>query len=197
MPSISTFIIYVIIYYTIHSILTSAYVKAKADFKGYRIVYNLFAVLTLLPVIVVLFKSAMNNIHMPLSVRLGGILLLLIGLFIHVVTFRWFSSKVFLGIEAQKDEEQELYTEGMYSTVRHPFYLGTLMQFWGLFILFPNVYFFSFAGLSSVYVIIGSRLEENKLIVHHPKYIEYRKKVPSLIPWKAPLAFFGYLFSKN
>lgn len=197
MPQITTFIIYVIAYYTIHSILTSTFVKSKADFKGYRIVYNLFAVLTLLPIVVVLFKSAADSIYIPWSVRIGGILLLLIGIFIHVVTFRWFSSKVFLGIEHQKDEDQELYTDGMYSTVRHPFYLGTLMQFWSLFILFPNTYFFSFTVLSTIYVIIGSRLEENKLIVHHPEYVAYRKQVPSLFPWKAPIAFIGYLFSKN
>jgi protein-S-isoprenylcysteine O-methyltransferase Ste14 len=197
MPSISTFIIYVIAYYTVHSFLTSIFIKLKTNFKGYRLFYNLFAVLTILPIIVVLFKSAIDSSFIPWSVRVGGILLLLIGIFIHIVSFRTFSSKVFLGLEELKDEDQELYTDGLYSTVRHPFYLATLMQFWALFILFPNVYFLSFAILSTIYVIIGSRLEENKLIVHHPEYVNYRKKVPSLFPWKAPLAFIGYLFSKH
>ena len=196
-PSILTFCIYIVIYYIVHSFLTSQFVKNRFDFKGYRIAYNLFAVITLVPVIYVLFKSVFDSFAIPLSVRIGGVLLLLIGIYIHVATFRWFSSKVFLGIEEQKDADQVLVTDGLYSTVRHPFYTGTLMQFWSLFILFPNLYFLSFALLSSIYVVIGSRLEENKLIVHHPKYVEYRQTVPALIPWKEPLSFFSHLFSKN
>lgn len=196
--SVTVFCIYLIGYYVIHSILTSNFIKKKLDFKGYRIVYNLFAVITLLPAGYQLFISYSEAAQIPLSIRIPGILLIIVGIVIHVATFRWFSSAEFLGIKQLSDEEESIITDGIYSTSRHPFYLGTLMMFWGLFILFPNFYFLSFAVISTLYVFVGSRLEENKLLIkHRDVYLSYRRTVPMLIPWKKPFDFFNFLFTKN
>lgn len=196
--SVSLFCIYLTGYYTVHSILTSNFIKDKLHFKGYRIAYNLFAVITLLPAVYQLFISYSESAQIPLSVRLTGVLLIIAGIVIHIATFRWFSSAEFLGIIQLSDEEESIITDGIYSTSRHPFYLGTLLMFWGLFIIFPNVYFLSFAAISTAYVFIGSRLEENKLMIKHKEvYQSYRETVPMLIPWKKPLDFFQFLFKKS
>lgn len=196
--SITFFCIYLIGYYVVHSILTSHFVKERLNFRGYRIVYNLFAVISLLPVGYQLILSYVESAQIPLSVRGIGILLLIIGIIIHIATFRWFSSAEFLGIKQLAGEEETIITDGIYSTSRHPFYLGTLLMFWGLFILFPNLYFLAFATISTLYVFIGSRLEENKLMVmHRATYQSYRQSVPMLIPWKEPFQFFRFLFKKS
>lgn len=196
--SITIFSFYLIGYYIIHSILTSNFIKKRIEFRGYRIVYNLFAVITLLPAVIQLYMSYSEAAQIPFSVRITGAGLIIIGIIIHVATFRWFSSAEFIGLKQLSDSTQSIITEGIYSTSRHPFYLGTLLMFWGLFILFPNLYFLSFATISTIYVFIGSRLEENKLMVDHKSvYQSYRQTVPMLIPWKKPFDFLTYLFKKG
>lgn len=196
--SVIQFSVFLIVYYIVHSILTSHRAKRLFSFKGYRIVYNLFAVLTLLPFILQLYQSIHLDTFIPIAVRIAGTLLIIIGIIIHVATFKWFSSSVFIGLQEESAENQTIITGGIYSTSRHPFYLGTLLIFWGLFIVFPNLYFLSFSTISTAYVFIGGRLEENKLLVHHmEEYLAYRQTVPMLIPWKKPYEFLKYLFKKE
>lgn len=196
--SLLSFSLYLVAYYVVHSILTTNAVKQICQFKGYRIVYNLFAVLSLLPIIFRLIQTSGDIIHIQPLVRVPGVILVLLGVIIHIATFRWFSSAEFLGLKVKAEKDESIITDGIYSTCRHPFYLGTLLMFWGLFILFGNEYFLSFAAISTLYVFIGSRLEENKLIVDFKnEYLKYRQEVPMLLPWKDPLSFFGFLFSKQ
>lgn len=196
--SVLQFSMFLILYYIVHSILTSHTIKQSLNFKGYRIIYNLFAIISLLPFIIKLYQSIHLDTLLPLGVRIAGILLIIIGIVIHIATFKWFSSAVFIGLREESEENQTLVTGGIYSTLRHPFYLGTLFIFWGLFIVFPNLYFLSFAGISTAYLFIGGRLEENKLMVwHSEQYSHYRQTVPMLIPWKKPFEFLAFLFKKE
>ena len=196
--SVIQFSVFLVVYYIVHSILTSHTVKQSLNFKGYRIMYNLFAIVSLFPFLLQLYQTIHLDTQIPLGVRIAGVLLISIGIIIHVATFKWFSSAVFIGLREESEENQTIITGGIYSTSRHPFYLGTLLIFWGLFIVFPNVYFLSFAVISTAYVFVGGRLEENKLMVHHKeKYMAYRQTVPMLIPWKKPYEFLVYLFKKK
>jgi len=181
-----------------HSLLTSNFIKQKIEFRGYRIFYNLIALITLIPAVYQLYISYTVAAQIPLSVRITGAGLIILGIIIHIATFRWFSSAEFIGLKQLSDSTQSIITEGIYSTSRHPFYLGTLLMFWGLFVLFPNLYFLSFASISTLYVFIGSRLEENKLLLDFKdSYLVYRQAVPMLIPWKKPIDFLRYLFKKK
>lgn len=196
--SISIFCLYLIGYYSMHSLLTSNFIKQKIEFRGYRIFYNLIALITLIPAVYQLYISYTVAAQIPLSVRITGAGLIILGIIIHIATFRWFSSAEFIGLKQLSDSTQSIITEGIYSTSRHPFYLGTLLMFWGLFVLFPNLYFLSFASISTLYVFIGSRLEENKLLLDFKdSYLVYRQAVPMLIPWKKPIDFLRYLFKKK
>lgn len=198
LSTIEIFCLYVIIYYAVHSLLISNSVKSKLNFKRFRIVFNLFAVLTIVPIAIKLIDSISQTEEASIVSNGIGIGIILLGVIIHLITFRWFSSAEFLGLKEVADQDQSIITGGIYSTCRHPFYLGTLLMFWGLCILFPNVYFVSFATLSSLYVLIGSRLEENKLIeLHRDEYTNYRNEIPMLLPWKKPLAFLRFLFLKE
>jgi protein-S-isoprenylcysteine O-methyltransferase Ste14 len=67
--------------------------------------------------------------------------------------------------------------------VRHPLYLGTFLFIWGWFMVYPAVSFLICNSIITIYTLIALRFEERKLIREYGNdYIQYRKKVPSLIP---------------
>jgi protein-S-isoprenylcysteine O-methyltransferase Ste14 len=76
-----------------------------------------------------------------------------------------------------------LTTNGILGYVRHPWYSGAILLILAFGVI-TDVSLVSKIVLIS-YIIIGTLLEENKLIseIGEP-YRAYRKKVPMLIPWK-------------
>lgn len=77
----------------------------------------------------------------------------------------------------------ELKLEGIHKYVRHPLYLGTLLFIWGLFFIFPLLNNLIAAAAITIYVLIGIKFEEKKLLNEFGNvYAEYMKKVPGLIP---------------
>ena len=84
------------------------------------------------------------------------------------------------GTEPQKPD---LITRGPYRWVRHPLYLSALLLLWSypdltLDRLLLNLLF-------TVWVIIGTLLEERKLLAtYNDTYRSYQRRVPMLIPWR-------------
>ena len=80
-------------------------------------------------------------------------------------------------------ENQELVTEGIYSKVRHPFYLSILIIFLGMAVIPWNFYGLLFFILIVIALGIRIKKEENELITKFgPKYENYAKETPMLIP---------------
>lgn len=72
-------------------------------------------------------------------------------------------------------------TPGFYQYVRHPLMTGILLWFW----LTPQmtVGHLLFAGGFSIYILVGTRLEERMLMdVHGDAYWKYRQQVPMFFP---------------
>ena len=89
------------------------------------------------------------------------------------------------GIRAvyQKAPVHELKISGIHRYVRHPLYTGTIMVVWGFYFLFPYLNNLIAVILLTLYVLIGLRFEERKLIAEFGAlYLDYKKMVPSLIP---------------
>ncbi|MHA1959766.1 MAG: methyltransferase family protein [Candidatus Thorarchaeota archaeon] len=85
--------------------------------------------------------------------------------------------------DMRTDRMSELVTDGIYSRIRHPLYLATIFGFIGLAALypFPRVIVFSLGMV--VYTLLGSLLEERKLIQHYGEaYHEYRKQAGFIFP---------------
>ncbi|MFT4762895.1 MAG: protein-S-isoprenylcysteine O-methyltransferase Ste14 [Flavobacteriales bacterium] len=67
--------------------------------------------------------------------------------------------------------------------VRHPLYFAALFIFWGLLLAVPSTGILAITLVSTAYLIIGTKLEEGKLIQEFEEaYRLYQKDVPMLIP---------------
>lgn len=74
-----------------------------------------------------------------------------------------------------------LTTRWLYRYVRHPLYLGWLFAFWSAPVMTAG--HLLFALLMSAYIVVAIPWEENDLVAAFGKrYIEYRERVPKLIP---------------
>lgn len=71
-------------------------------------------------------------------------------------------------------------TPGPYRLVRHPLYVGWLVAFWAAPVM--SAAHLLFAGVITVYILVALRLEERDLIAAFPEYINYRRRVPMLVP---------------
>lgn len=183
----------VLLYGLVHSLLASLGVKdlvrrwlGAFSERVYRLVYNIFAGLTLLPVLAlpaILPDRDIYTIPFPwalLTLAIQGLaaLALVAGL---LQTGVW----SFLGlrqlISPVEGEPSELVVSGLYRWVRHPLYAAGLVFIW----LTPRMTYNSLAlilGLS-VYLVIGALFEERKLVREYGgAYERYRRNTPMLIP---------------
>ena len=72
-------------------------------------------------------------------------------------------------------------TPMLYRIVRHPLYVGLLLAFWSTPIM--TLTHLVFAIATTAYILIAIQLEERDLLVEHPEYARYRKRVPMLVPF--------------
>ncbi len=73
----------------------------------------------------------------------------------------------------------------VYSSVRHPLYVGWIIAFWATPVM--TVGHLIFAITSTLYMIIAIPFEERDLIQHHgDDYQQYKQQVPALIPGLTP-----------
>ena len=72
-------------------------------------------------------------------------------------------------------------TPVLYRYVRHPIYVGWFLIFWSTPTM--TVTHLVFALATSAYMLIAIQLEERDLIDAHPEYVEYRRRVPMLVPF--------------
>ena len=161
----------------------------------YRLAYNCLAALTLLPPLY--FKDALSGATL---LAWGGVLLpvryALLGaaVWLFWAGAREYDLRVVGGLAqlrsacsfAGSPYAEELRTSGILSRVRHPWYGGALLLLWtrtGAFDAAELVTSLVF----SLYVLIGVRLEERKLVhVHGDAYRAYQRGTPMFfpLPWR-------------
>jgi len=182
---------------TMHSLLITRSVIAffknilKEKFAYYRLYYNLFSILTLIPIL-----------FYPFSIRErvlfdwpGAWLLLKLAMYIAAFKlfyggYRVYDLQYVVGLKQiryfsteKKSEPMSFKTSGILEYVRHPWYAGGILLIWG----FGDITDVSLVikVILTGYFIIGTILEERKLIVEIGEpYKEYCRRVPMLIPWK-------------
>lgn len=186
------FIILAILFWGIvHSFLASLAFKSflanllgKSLMRGYRLFYNIFSLVTFLPILYLaaaLPDAPLYSVPAPISYAmiLGqgvGVVLLVIGV-LQTDTLS------FVGLRqlVQEESPAALVTNGFYRLVRHPLYTAGLLFLW----LSPRVTVNSFTLYvgATVYILIGAYFEERKLLREFgAAYAEYKSKTPMLVP---------------
>ncbi len=182
----------------IHSLLASLWFKdlvrrwsAMLYERGYRLFFNIFAITSFLPVLVLvalLPDRLIYSIPMPWSLLTLGVQgLALVGLAYGVSQTGMMN---FLGLEQLLDpqsavRQRPLVTDGLYRYVRHPLYFFGLLLIW----LVPRMSWnwLAFSIGATLYLTIGTIFEERKLRQEFGEaYEEYRRRTPMLIPRLKP-----------
>ena len=188
------------------SVSATGYLKGclGTRFRIYRLVFNLVAIVTVIPVMVyeqqlrgaMLFRWEGFLILFQVILLISAILLLLAGA-------RHYDLLQFSGLRQIKTgsshnaltETGELDTTGILDITRHPWYLGGILIIWtrdlDLPALITNI-------ILTLYFIVGTVLEERKLLIEYgDDYRRYQKKVSMLIPIKWLLSAMRDIFSQT
>jgi len=86
--------------------------------------------------------------------------------------------------------EDNLVRTGIYSLVRHPIHCGMVLEFTGLFVLWPSVTVGIASFIGFIWIYMQSRFEEKDLIRRIPDYKDYQKRVPRFIPNFKSMSYF-------
>jgi protein-S-isoprenylcysteine O-methyltransferase Ste14 len=176
-----------IAYFLLHSLLASQSVKRHfSGLRCYRLIYNLIAVATLLPIVALhVFYQGERVIHWQGGWSLLAQIMGLIAIACFIWTLRYYDLEEFSGWRYCRNGEAEkpkarLVISPPHRYVRHPWYSCALVVIWcrdmDLAQLISTI-------LISVYFVIGSRLEERRLVAEFgDSYREYLRRVPGLIP---------------
>lgn len=148
--------------------------------RWYRLLYNGFAGLSLIPVMV--FERSLRA--EPLLAwsgpwRLLQAVLVAAAIALFLLGARGHDVRRFLGL-APATGPGRLDTTGILGQVRHPWYLGGILLIWAVdltsVVLVRN-------GVLTTYLLIGAWWEERKLIAEFgDAYREYRRRVPMFLP---------------
>jgi protein-S-isoprenylcysteine O-methyltransferase Ste14 len=177
-------------YFILHSLLASNRVKRAAMSRWpklashFRWMYNAVSAVALLPI--VLFVHALAE--PPLWEWTGWTAWIANGFALAAVAgffwiSRYYDMGAFLGL-ARHDRPPRFAISPLHRFVRHPWYFLGLIIVWTRDI--TTAWLVSAVAIT-LYLIVGSRLEEHKLQAEFgARYAEYRRRVPGLIPrpWK-------------
>ena len=188
------FSISLVAYFALHSFLAAKVVKdwlteRIISPKLYRLFFNALAIGLFL--VVGWYYLSLEK-HLLLNndwLKWPGGVLLLAGLVWVIKALRGYGIGEFIGVDQLKNEHQSIHIEmkinGLNAQVRHPLYFGTMLSLWGVFFIFPNDAALVVAAISTLYIIIGAKLEERKLEQQFgDAYRLYRKHVPMLVPFR-------------
>ena len=187
-----------IAYCAVHSALISIpvtdYLKRtlRTQYRFFRVSYNLFSFLTL--VFLVLYSSSGGWKTEPLFTWEGMPIvqygMIALGAILLFAAARHYNLLQFLGIKqilqgksgAGMAESGDLDTTGVLRVVRHPWYSGVFLLIWASDITIRELLI---NLILSAYLIIGTFLEERKLVLEFgDRYREYQRQVSMFFPFK-------------
>lgn len=182
-------------YFALHSLLAASGIKARVARRwpqfmpGYRVVFNAVATLALLPVLWLVYAAESTWLWQwrgAWSWAADAVTLTAILCFI--ASARSYDLREFLGLrqlrERSNDVAQAFTVSSFHRFVRHPWYTIALVLIWTRDMNAPLLV--SALAITG-YIVVGSMLEEQKLIASYgDTYRRYRAAVPGLIPlpWK-------------
>ena len=180
-------------YFILHSLLASLRVKhfVKQHFPAalptYRLLFNALSIILLLPLLWLVhhdpgpllwtWQGPWHWLAMALSVfALAGF----------VWATRAYDMSVFIGLRQWRERRRQAEDPGalrissFHRFVRHPWYFLALLILWSRDQYLNQSVFYA---LATAYLVIGSHLEERKLVQQYGDvYRDYQRRVPALVP---------------
>jgi protein-S-isoprenylcysteine O-methyltransferase Ste14 len=188
-----------VVWCILHSLLISHTVSERVQsWLGkyqfyYRLFFNLIAMVTLLPLMMATADLRGDIVYSWVglwqALRIGG---LAFSLWLFRDGAKIYDTGYLLGMSQIRfrrhrtllAENGKFSRRGALGIVRHPWYAGSLLLLWTVL---PHYHMSSViaAGVLSLYLIIGSWLEEQKiLLVYGDEYRRYQQEVSMLFPLK-------------
>ncbi len=162
-----------------------------SKFRFYRLFYNLISIFTIIPVVQYAYSIQTQVIfNWDGYLRIGQLIILMLAILLFLLGGRHYNLLQVMGIKQIVDgtshktitDTGELDTSGLLGITRHPWYLAALLIIWAremdVSAIIVNL-------ILSLYLVVGTYLEEKKLIKEFGNYyLNYREKVSMLIPFK-------------
>ncbi len=161
----------------------------KKFYAFYRIFYIVISLILLIPLInyseqisseIIIEYSYPWNI---MRYVWGALLIFFWAFFFNYDSLSFFGIRQILNLwkENKKNSPNRIKKSGLLGLTRHPMYLTLIIYLWcqtfRLTDLVVNI-------ILTVYIIIGTKLEEQKLILEYgDEYLKYQQEVPMLIPF--------------
>lgn len=180
-------------FFFVHSLTASLTLKYWVSrnltrfMPAYRLVFNILSGLLIIPIIALSYiwrGEALWHWSPAISWLVAIIIMATIAAFI--ISLRYYDMAEFMGLRQWRErnsqaEDQEKFVIGEFHRfVRHPWYTMAIVLIWCREM---DPIMLTSAIMLTLYFIVGSRLEERKLVQYHGEiYERYRKKVPGLVP---------------
>ena len=184
-------------YFIVHSLLASLTVKRwvaahKPGFMpAYRLAFNVIAVALLVPIVWLTALQAWPVLWQWQGTAswIANVLkgLALLGF---IWSLKYYDLREFFGVKQWRmhqlipEDQENFRLSPLHRFIRHPWYFFALVLLWTQDM---NVGKLITSGMATLYLMIGSRMEEKKLLVYHgERYRRYMERVPGPfpLPWK-------------
>jgi methanethiol S-methyltransferase len=188
-----------LIYGIVHSLLAALNVKdafrrrfGERAYHGlYRLLYNLFALVTIVPIaLLVVFRPGETVWQVDLRWELPLLAIQALGLVGFVLALLKIDLGRFGGLRQLRAylngeplplPPEGLQTSGVYAWVRHPLYLFSMMVIWPVTTMTGA--YLGFCIGTTLYFLVGSYFEEKRMLSEFGQtYRDYRARVPWLLP---------------
>ncbi len=163
----------------------------RSQFRFYRLIYNIIAILTLIPIFLLWRNiTPVSYVDWSGGLRIFQLVLWGTGFYLLLAGLKHYDGLQFLGfrqILSKKhaitlSESGDLHTRGILKVTRHPWYLAGFLVLWARDI---NSVSLIFNIIFSMYLVLGAMLEERKLRLEFGQvYVDYQKNVSMFFPWK-------------
>jgi len=178
--------LYTFIFGVLHSLTATESLKLWIYRKGiaehhYRLVYSIFGLMTTGVWLMLIY--GLPDVPFYQLEGFGRYVLYflqLVGVSIVFSTLIPIDGAEFLGLKKPKHQADPFVVRGIYQYIRHPMYAGSM-----LFLLAKpemSMNSFHFALAVSLYFMMGSRLEEKRMLANRPDYAKYQQQVGAFIP---------------
>lgn len=180
------------VYGEMHSLYASNLIKKSIarqypEFysRYYRFIYNIFAVVTLLPIGWLMLTLPDNPLYtIPYPMIIVTLLIQGAAGLAMVYTLMGTGAGSFLGWDQLMGKSlppEKLKTDGFYRHVRHPLYTLGFIIIW----LFPwmTANWLALIASTTIYLVVGALLEERKMLQQFgEEYAQYKARTPMLMP---------------